>query len=83
MHLPVSKALFLALDVDQSRLGFGFLGKDALLDLRDLNPPILDLRLDLAAELNRLLARVDLRLAPDRLGFAPGIREESIPLSIG
>ena len=82
MYLAVAETLFRALDVGQSRVRFGFLLKDTLLDLRDLNPAILDLRLDPAAELNRLLARIDLRLAADRLGFAPGVRKESTPLCL-
>ena len=49
---------------------------DALLDLRDLDAAVLDLALDLAAERDGLLARLDLRLAPDRLGVALCVREK-------
>ena len=49
VHLAVAEALLLALDLGQSRLGLDLLLEDALLDLRDLDPPILDLALDLAA----------------------------------
>ena len=41
---------------------------DALLGLDRLRPPVAELALDVGAQLQRLLARLDLRLAADRLG---------------
>ena len=52
----------------------------ALLDLRHLQAAVLDLRLDLGAERDRLLACLDLRLAPRRLGLALGVGEDRPPL---
>ena len=46
------------------------LASDALLDLQDLGAPVGDLLLDLGSEPDRLLTRLDLRLAPERVGLA-------------
>ena len=51
-----------------------FLRDDPLLDLDDLGALVLELVLDLGAELERLLARLDLRLAANRLGATIGVR---------
>ena len=48
----------------------------ALLDLDDLVAPLAQLRLELGAQLDRLLARLDRRLAPRRLGVALGLVEQ-------
>ena len=55
------------------RVDLELLLEDALLDLGDLDPTILYLALDLAPERDRLLARLDLRLAAERLGLALGV----------
>jgi hypothetical protein len=44
-------------------------GEDALLDLEDLAAPLLRLGLDLGADLDGLLARLDLRLAAEGVGL--------------
>ena len=69
------------LELGEPRVDLELLLEHSLLDLGDLDPPILDLALDLAAERNRLLARIDLRLTPDRLGLALGVGEQ--PLAFG
>ena len=71
VHLPVAESLLLALDLDEAAVRLELLLEDALLDLRDLDAAILHLGLDLAPQLHRLLARLDLRLAPDGIRLAP------------
>ena len=72
VRLPVGQALLAALDLRRPPrdlvLGLG----DSLLDLGDLGAPVLHLGLDVGTQLDRELARLDLRLPPDRLGFALG-----------
>ena len=68
MDFAVAQPLLAPLELEQPRIDVELLLEDALLDLRDLDAAVLDLALDLAAERDGLLARLDLRLAPDRLG---------------
>ena len=62
------------------RVELGLALVDTLLDLRHLQAAVLDLGLDLGAESDRLLARLDLGLAPGRLGFTLGVGEDRAPL---
>jgi len=66
--LPVGEPLFAPLELRQLAVDLLFLRKDALLDLDDLAALPLELALDLGTELQRLLARLDLRLTADRFG---------------
>jgi hypothetical protein len=77
VHLAVAETLLPALQLGQLRLGLRLLLEDALLDLRDLQPSALYLGLDLAAELDRLLARVHLRFAADRLCLTLGVSQDA------
>src|SRR5438034_796366 len=54
------------------------LREDALLDIHHLPAPLSDFLLDLGAEPDRLLARFDLRLAPERFCLAPGLADEQL-----
>ena len=80
VNLAIAEPLLLALDLGEPRVDLELLGEHALLDLRDLDAPILHLALDLASQRDGLLARVDLSLAPHGLGLALGIGEQ--PLAI-
>ena len=63
-------ALLAPLELDELALDVRLEPDDALLDLRDLDAPVLDLALDLGPEPHRLLPHLDLRLAPARLDLA-------------
>ena len=67
VHLAIPEPLFLPLEVDELLVDLSLLLADALLDLHDLEPPVLHLGLDLRPELHGLLASLDLRLASDRV----------------
>ena len=67
MGLPVGDPLVLPLEVDELPLDLLFLAEHALLDLQDGATPVGELGVDLAPELDGLLARLDLRLATDGL----------------
>ena len=83
MHLAVTEPLLAPIELRELRIRLGLLLEDALLDLHDLQAPVLHLGLDLAPKLNRLLAGVDLRLAPDRLGLTLGVGEDAPALGLG
>ena len=70
VDLAVGEPLVLALELDELPLDVLFLREDALLDLQDLRAAVGVLGVDVGAELDRLLTRLDLRLAPERLGLA-------------
>ena len=72
MRLPVGEALLSALDVRRSPRDLVLGLRQLLLDLGGLAAPALHLRLDVGAQLDGELARLDLRLAADRLGLALG-----------
>ena len=79
MRLAVGDALLAPRELGQLAVDLVLLGEDALLDLDDLGPALGDLLLDLRAELHRLLARLDLSLAPHRLCLAASLGEEKLP----
>ncbi len=83
MHLAIAEPLLAPLELREPRVDLELLLEDALLDLRDLDAAVLHLALDLAAQRDRLLARVDLRLAPDRLGLALRVREQLARARLG
>ena len=56
--------------LDELPLDLLFLREDALLDLQHLLAPVCELRVDLAAQPDGLLAGLDLRLAPHRIALA-------------
>ena len=77
MRLAVGEALLAARDLGQLALDLVLGRRDLLLDLaRPAARRLLHLALDLGAQLDRLLARLDLRLAPDRLRLALGVVHE-------
>jgi hypothetical protein len=76
VHLAVGEPLVLAAELDELPLDLLLLREHALHDLHDRLAPVGELLVDLGAELHRLFARLDLRLAPDRLGLALGILDE-------
>ena len=80
VHLAVADTLLPPRHLDQLLVELRLPLRDALLDLRDLDPPVADLALDVGAQLDGALARLDERLAPDRLRLALGIRDEPAPL---
>ena len=81
VDLAISEPLLSPLELRETGVDVELLLEDALLDLRDLDAPILDLALDLAAKRDRLLARFDLRLAPKRLGLALRVAEQLLALA--
>ncbi len=83
VHLAVTEPLLAPLELHELRIRLGLLLEDALLDLHDLQAPVLHLGLDLAPKLDRLLARVDLSLAPDRLGLTFRVGEDAPALGLG
>ena len=80
VRLAIAESLLPALELEQTCVDVELLLEDALLDLGDLDPAILYLALDLAPERDRLLARVDLRLAPERFGLALGVGHDLLAL---
>ena len=76
MHLAVAYALLAPRDLDELLVDFSFALRDPLFDLGDLQLPVANLALDVGAQLDGALARLDQRLAPDRLRLALGIRHE-------
>ena len=76
VDLAVGDALLAAGQLGQLPVDVVFLRDHALLDLHDLVAPLAQLRLELGAELDRLLARLDPRLAPRRLGVALRLVED-------
>jgi hypothetical protein len=76
VRLAVGEALILAGEVDELPLDLLLLGEDALLDLQHRLAPVGELRIDLGPELDGLLARLDLRLPPQRLGLALGVLDQ-------
>ena len=63
VRLAVGEPLVLAPELDELPLDLLFLREHALLDLQHLLAPVGVLGVDLGAQLDRLLARLDLRLA--------------------
>ena len=69
VRLAVGEALFAAEELGQLRLELILLGEDALLELRDLAAALLGVALGLGTDAHRLLARLDLGLAAQVVGF--------------
>ncbi len=67
VHLAVGEALVAALELLLPALDLVLAGQDTLLDLRHSRALLSDLALDLGPEAHGLFARLDLRLAADRL----------------
>src|SRR5262249_40768634 len=82
VHLAVAQPLLAPRELRQLLVDLLFLLEDALLDLDDLDAAVLHLRLDLRPKLDRLLARIDLRLAPDGLGLPLRVPEDPDPLAL-
>ncbi len=80
MHLAVAEPLLAPLELGQRAVDVELLLEHALLDLRDLDAPVLHLALDLAPQRDRLLARFDLRLTANRLGLPLRIGEQLLAL---
>ncbi len=76
MHLAVADALLAPRDLDQLLVDLRFALRDPLFDLGDLELTVANLVLDVGAQLDGALARLDQRLAPDRLRLALCIRHE-------
>jgi hypothetical protein len=70
MRLTVGESLVSPGELDELPLYLRFLREDALLDLEHLGPAVDELRIDVGTQLHGLLACLDLRLAPHRLGLA-------------
>jgi hypothetical protein len=83
LHLPVAHALLAPRDLDELALDLRLALCDPLLDLRDLDPSVLHLALDLGANPDGELARLHLGLAPDRLGLPLGIGDDARPVALG
>ena len=81
MNLAIPEPLLSPLELRQTGVDVELLLENALLDLRDLHAPILNLVLDLASKRDRLLARFDLRLAPKRLRLSLCVAEQLLPLA--
>ena len=80
VRLAVGDPLLAARQLLALRVELGLALVDTFLDLRHLQPAVLDLGLDLGAESDRLLARLDLGLAAGRLGLTVGVGEDRPPL---
>jgi hypothetical protein len=79
VRLTIGDALVSARELCELVLNLGFLCEDALLDLHDLRPALGDFGLDLGPDFHGLLARLDLRFSPERVGVALRILEELAP----
>ena len=74
--LAVGDPLVASRELDELPLDLLLLREHALLDLQHRLPAVGELGVDLGAELHRLLARLDLRLAPRGLGLALGVLDD-------
>src|SRR5207247_11326568 len=83
VRLAVEEPLVAPLQLGQLRVDLLFLREDPLLDLDDAPPVLHDFLVDLGAQQNGLLARADLGLAPEGLGFALGLGEHQLALLLG
>ncbi len=76
MRLAVGEPLILAPELDQLPLDLLLLREHALLDLQHRLTAVGELGIDLGAQLHRLLARFDLRLATHGLSLALGVLDQ-------
>jgi hypothetical protein len=79
VRLAVGESLVLAGELDELSLDVFLLRDHALLDLHDRLASVDELRVDLRPQVDGLLARLDLRLAPDRLRLALGVLDQLTP----
>src|SRR5262249_15521847 len=75
VHLAVGDALLAARELLLAPFDPALASDHPLLDLRDPGPLLADLALGLGTDADGVLPRLDLRLAPDGLGFASGLRD--------
>ncbi len=80
VHLAVPEALLLALEVREPTVDLELFLHEPLLDLGDLNAPVLELGFDLTPQRDGLLAGVDLRLPANGVGLALAVRDQATPL---
>src|SRR5262249_11498147 len=78
MHLAVGDPLLPAHQLRELAVDVILLRENALLDLHDLVAALTELGLDIAAELDRLLARLDRRLASRCLRVTAGLVEHQV-----
>ena len=83
MYLAVGGALLAPLQLDDLAFEVGLEAHDPLFDLRDLDATVLNLALDLGAEPDRLLAHLDLGLAPAGLDLPFDVGEQLLPRLLG
>jgi hypothetical protein len=79
VHLAVGDALLTARELRELAVDVLLLADDTLLELQHLGAPVGHLLLDLRPEADRLLARLDLGLPPQRVGLAFGLGDEELP----
>ena len=75
---PVGETLIATSELLELPFDLDLLRQDALFDLQHLRAPVGELRVDLAAQTDRLLAGLDLRLAPHRVALAACILQELV-----
>ena len=83
MDLAVGDPLLASRDLRQLAVDLLFLREHPLLDLDDPGAVLRDLAVDLGAKLDRLLARGDLRLSPQRVRFTVGVVDQLLALLLG
>ena len=83
MPLAVEDPLLAALDLRELAVDLLLLRDDPLLDLGDFGALVPELVLDFGAELDRLLARLDLSLAAHGFRVPDGIRGDALALGLG
>jgi hypothetical protein len=76
VNLAIRDTLLAPLELGHLLVGFLLALQQPFLELHNLRSAIADLRLDVAAEPDGILARLDLRLAPHRLGLSLGVAEQ-------
>ena len=79
MDLAIGEALVLPGQLDELPLDLLLLREHALLDLQHRLATVGELGVDLRAQLDGLLAGLDLRLAAERLGLALGVLDQLAP----
>ena len=80
VHLAVADPLLATGHLEDLVVDLRLALRDALLDLRDLDAPVLHLAFGVGPEPHGELARLDLCLATDGLRLALGVRDDALPL---
>jgi hypothetical protein len=80
VRLAVGQPLLASRELGQLPVDLLFLGEHALFDLDDSRTMLDDFLFDLGPELDRLLTRGDLGLAPQGVGLAHGLLQHLLPL---